>query len=518
MSLDRMFDLFAELTDSQKSRVDKWINTSKKFPKRDIDFSDHIFGNKDRVTVPYIPDSENEDLSDGNINNLVRAHLHKHGYTISNPSKGHVKDKYGRQTTIGKALVKTGAPKEMVDRAALDLQKSNRKKNNLAITYTRDPYDVAGMSTDRGWRSCMNMTSKERYKRALKHDVREGTHVAYLHHKDDTDLKHPIARIALKPLKSKEGHAILRPEPSVYGSAPIGFEDQVESWTHEHFPLQDEEYHLPKNLYRDGVAPSIQKPIKDKEDAIEKLKHKNKNIRSKAANYLMHFHPDEIVKHSHLKIAQNEFGFLPYDHQRQLIPKYPNHPNWSNPAIATLPDKQKHNFFYYHVKNKNNPNRDIYLSTAVSAIPKNAARNLMYHDDRDVRRATLNHPEIRDNDDELNRAANILPLGESNHILLKNALDKRRMHQTLLKRHLESPRPNNKSLKWVLSNYATPEDIKKISDKYEEDLKNKNVDDGIRPHKEDDRGYQEYLNSGRESIDRQARYLKNYGFHNDDDD
>lgn len=47
--------------------------------------------------------------------------------------------------------------------------KTSRKENiNCLICITHNPYDVAGMSTDRNWRSCMNLNDGMYKDTALK--------------------------------------------------------------------------------------------------------------------------------------------------------------------------------------------------------------------------------------------------------------------------------------------------------------------------------------------------------------
>lgn len=76
-------------------------------------------------------------------------------------------------------------------------------RSTKSIIYTIDPYDVASMSTDRGWTSCMNLDGGE-YCEDIEYDLWYGTIVAYLVNHNDTNIDHPIARIAIKPLVNKE--------------------------------------------------------------------------------------------------------------------------------------------------------------------------------------------------------------------------------------------------------------------------------------------------------------------------
>lgn len=76
--------------------------------------------------------------------------------------------------------------------------KTSRKENiNCLICITHNPYDIAGMSTDRNWTSCMNLETGAHKDTALR-QVRFGGMCAYLIKEDDKNIEQPIARIAIK--------------------------------------------------------------------------------------------------------------------------------------------------------------------------------------------------------------------------------------------------------------------------------------------------------------------------------
>jgi hypothetical protein len=98
------------------------------------------------------------------------------------------------------------------------------------IVISRAAEDIAGMSTDRRWTSCMHLpgyinskgelTEGGMHYDILENDVRLGTLVAYLIDKEDYDKKeidNPWARIAIKPWFEKStNNYILVPEPKAY--------------------------------------------------------------------------------------------------------------------------------------------------------------------------------------------------------------------------------------------------------------------------------------------------------------
>ena len=230
-----------ELTPGQKREVDTW-------PRARNEFSDHAFGGRDnkRVAIPLV-----HGVNKAEPPKDIKDHLESHGYTIHDYRGGVAMDKHGRETKIGKALVKTAAPKEMLDRFNSDPNRRVKSDSSMKIIISRHHHDVAGMSTNRGWTSCMNMDGGSN-KEYLKHDLFHGTHVAYLVHNHDDEVKNPVARIALKPFISENGHKILRPEARTYGTAGDSFHSTVREWTEKHFPTVDDVYVKHKDLYDDS--------------------------------------------------------------------------------------------------------------------------------------------------------------------------------------------------------------------------------------------------------------------------
>lgn len=239
--LTREVPVTEELTPSQKSEVDTW-------PRARNEFSDHAFGGRDnkRIAIPLDHGAHRAEPPKD-----IKDHLESHGYTIHDYRGGTALDKHGRETKIGKALVKTAAPKEMLDRFNADPNRRAKSDSSMKVIISRHHHDVAGMSTNRGWTSCMNMDGGSN-KEYLKHDLFHGTHVAYLVHNHDDEVKNPVARIALKPFISENGHKILRPESRAYGTAGDSFHSTVREWSEKHFPTVDDVYQKHKDLYDDS--------------------------------------------------------------------------------------------------------------------------------------------------------------------------------------------------------------------------------------------------------------------------
>ena len=272
-----------ELNDAQKAVVDSWGENkkAKKISKNAIPEG------QDRTYIPLEHPDDNKPVEP---HPDVKAHLEKHGYKITD-YKGNkaVEPKYGREIRIGKALAATNASKELVSTFNNDPKRAASNSGKLGVVISRHPHDVAGMSTDRGWRSCMRMgptgTKKGagEYSHYLKHDVQQGTHVAYLVHEHDKEAKSPLARIALKPFHSEDKKdTILRPEDSQYGTSDHAFGHTVRKWAETNFPAKDDKvYRKSKKLYNDDQKDIVASPstsLKSKDPRVRAATFDNKDV------------------------------------------------------------------------------------------------------------------------------------------------------------------------------------------------------------------------------------------------
>ena len=268
--------LWEELTKDQKDQVDRWGDGS---AARAL--SSHVFPkDQDRMEIPLemeqAPAVPHPD---------VQKHLEDNGYSINDYRGGFATDKYGRSVSIGKILNKTKASPEITNAFMNDPQRAASSIAQPKIIISRHPHDVAGMSTDRGWRSCMEMggpnTRGGINQHYLQHDIQNGTHVAYLVRPEDNDIKKPMARIALKPYHDSDltgfdvDHTILRPESRVYGIGARGddddnnasgvdsaivssFKNTVRNWTNQNFPMKENStYTKNDDVYNDDGKTTI---------------------------------------------------------------------------------------------------------------------------------------------------------------------------------------------------------------------------------------------------------------------
>lgn len=137
-----------------------------------------------------------------------------------------------RELNIGKVLTKAAKnnprAKELLDKFSNDPLRltSNLDTKKLMIVLSNHSYDIAGMSTDRRWTSCMNLLSGSNA-RWVKEDIKWGTVVAYLIEENDKNIENPLGRILIKPYFDDNGAVVYFPEPTVY-SPYVGLDSMRE--------------------------------------------------------------------------------------------------------------------------------------------------------------------------------------------------------------------------------------------------------------------------------------------------
>jgi 2'-5' RNA ligase len=248
------------LDSSQKKEVDTW-------EKGKHEFSDHAFGgpidthHTVSIPLPKTPPKPPEELV---------QHLSKHDLEVHDYAKGLAKKKGDtRPIRIGRALHRTGAPESLKRTYENDPNRTGSgSMDGHHIVITRHPHHVAAMSTGTHWKSCMTMGGQGEEEGSESHhlesDIKYGTHVAYLVHKNDTNIERPLGRVAIKPFVNSDGKRALRPEGKPHGDLPDGFHSAVKGWTKKHFPLEaGKVYSKHGALYDDDEKPHIFKGRKD---------------------------------------------------------------------------------------------------------------------------------------------------------------------------------------------------------------------------------------------------------------
>lgn len=142
-----------------------------------------------------------------------------------------------------------------------------RLKGKNFVVISRHPYDIAGMSTDRNWTSCMDLGPKIEYKGRkeenglhsdyVKEDIASGSLIAYLvSDKDrtpggDLAIRRPIGRILMKPFVSEDGTKIAYSVGKIYGAGGEAFKSFISKWVEDFNGKLEGEYKLHPNLYND---------------------------------------------------------------------------------------------------------------------------------------------------------------------------------------------------------------------------------------------------------------------------
>ena len=193
----------------------------------------------------------------------IENSLQQSGFAIADYTKGMAQQKdTKRNIKIGKLLTKLKQP-DLLNKFNTDKTREGTKKEYMVVI-SRHPYDIGGQSTDRGWRSCMNLVDGE-FKQYVPIDVAVGTVVAYVTDKNDPDLKNPTGRLSIKPFVDILGstHVEFGIEDRVYGTKVPGFVEAVTKWVDE---INDQNilddivvFQLDPRLYHDSAITSTVK-------------------------------------------------------------------------------------------------------------------------------------------------------------------------------------------------------------------------------------------------------------------
>jgi hypothetical protein len=248
----------------------RWIvNFWKKYgsPKR----FDAIFGKKDRLYLPYKGKKPNDNEVKSELEKELENILAYSEYEIENYHKGLLVNKKNKRSVkvmrVLDSFIKNLENEENIDivsKLALGVTKvkeqrkekikeiENFKKkftNDETRTLTKDisylicisrhAYDIAGMSTDRGWDSCMTLPGDKRNpdggvnQHLVPMEAKWGTLIAYLIREDDKNIEHPVGRMLIKPFinTSDENSVYMVPCTGGYGAVPKEFIEQVMEWS-----------------------------------------------------------------------------------------------------------------------------------------------------------------------------------------------------------------------------------------------------------------------------------------------
>ncbi len=202
-----------------------------------------VFPKKKRIYIDFIDFDYEQVLEWSDEYPKIKDILEQKGYDIVDyiQNKAKKKGQDNNITKITKVLsdqnqIKLYEHDWVVKKFLKGKSKDSSFKTCIALSI--HPYDIAGMSTDRGWTSCTNIVNGSFANRVID-SIKEGTIIAYLVFEDDKNIKNPISRIVLNTYISKENNVIWIPENVCYGVSinnsdlEVSFNSTLFVWANE---------------------------------------------------------------------------------------------------------------------------------------------------------------------------------------------------------------------------------------------------------------------------------------------
>jgi hypothetical protein len=142
----------------------------------------------------------------------------------------------------------------------------------MYVVISQDPHDLAKMSYERAWTSCMELGEGGHHTNVFC-EVERGGLVAYLVEGNDTDIENPIARIHIRRFDSTDGKSIAKAETSVYGEDIDGFQEAVEAWLNNmNSNYSPGRYTLSGGTYSDSYGSNIIVTPENEEELLQWFK------------------------------------------------------------------------------------------------------------------------------------------------------------------------------------------------------------------------------------------------------
>lgn len=109
------------------------------------------------------------------------------------------------------------------------LRDLSRGPQSYEIVISRHPYDIAGMSTGRGWTSCTSLVDGSERKYVATY-ISTKCLIAYLVRTGDDNIEHPLARMNIVRFENEQGDFILVPGGEIYGVQDRSFDRFIQKW------------------------------------------------------------------------------------------------------------------------------------------------------------------------------------------------------------------------------------------------------------------------------------------------
>lgn len=133
----------------------------------------------------------------------------------------------------------------------------NRAPSGLQMIITRDPHEIAGMATDKKYKSCMQLPKFDGDENEglnhdhIQYDLKHQNLAVYLNDADDNNIDNARSHIILKKYTNKDGHHIWRPTTMTHGDYVEGFHKAVAEFARANWPaLPGSKYKLAPKLYK----------------------------------------------------------------------------------------------------------------------------------------------------------------------------------------------------------------------------------------------------------------------------
>jgi len=244
----------------------------------------------------YLPLPVSKTPTKSSVAPEVEKHLATKGYTIKDYANGMATDGR-REMRIGKLLSDTP---EVAKKFVNDPARAASRQAQQMVVISRHPYDIAGMSTDRGWNSCMNLKDGA-FANYVPIDVKEGTIVAYLINANDRNIENPVARIAIKPFVNtlNPDEVLFGAENRVYGTSSPAFKSAVVKWVNQvnkarglegvfifNRKLYSDSDNKPKIQFKDKQVTAQMKMIMQNPSSIKTIPNPSEALQLAAVNLL----------------------------------------------------------------------------------------------------------------------------------------------------------------------------------------------------------------------------------------